>query len=334
MSLSYRSRGRLRSTLATVAVIGSAALVAIAAGPASATALTVSAEPAANSSTTSTPADRTGPPQPNILVAGAYSALQPTISPPGTNDWSCKPSAAHPNPIVLSNGTGANAYDDWAGLSGALADAGYCVYVPNLGGPPGSPIQTIGPIEDTAQGLSSFADKVLVSTRAAKVDVIGHSQGGMNPRYWIKNLGGATKIGKLIALAPSNHGTNASGLLTAIDALPGGAAALQAGCPACSEQTAGSAFLTKLNAGGETVTTVSYTVLESKYDEVVTPYTSAFLAAGPNVKNVLLQDVCGLDYVDHLGITYDPIVKQLVLNTLDPAHAKTPTCQYVPPVLG
>ena len=56
--------------------------------------------------------------------------------------------------------------------------------------------------------------------------------------------------------------------------------ALNALCTACVQQEAGSAFLANLNAGGDTVAGVSYTVIESRNDEVVTPYTSAFLS-GP-----------------------------------------------------
>ncbi len=47
-------------------------------------------------------------------------------------------------------------------------------------------------------------------------------------------------------------------------------------CEGCVEQEAGSGFLAQLNAGGDTVRGVSYTVIESRDDEVVTPYASAF----------------------------------------------------------
>lgn len=79
---------------------------------------------------------------------------------------------------------------------------------------------------------------------------------------------------------------------------------------------------------------IDYTVIQTRYDDVVTPYTSAYLKAAPNVKNILLQNVCGLDFTDHLGITYDPVAQGLVLNALDPAHAKTPPCVLVPPVIS
>lgn len=278
--------------------------------------------------------DRTGPVQPNILAAALYSLGDPTLSPPGTNDWGCKPSAAHPDPVLLSNGTTANAYENWSELSQRLADAGYCVFAGNFGGIPGSFLQTVGPVATTATQLAAFGDKILSATGAKKIDVVGHSQGGMNPRYWIKNLGGAQKIGKLIGLAPSNYGTNLFGLLTTLEAIPGVPAVLGLACASCNEQATNSSFLTSLNAGGDTVPGVDYTVIETKYDEVVTPYTNAFLKPASNVHNILLQDVCSLDNTDHLGIPYDPITGTLVLNALDPAHATTPKCQYVPPVIS
>ena len=278
--------------------------------------------------------ERTGPVQPNILTAAVYSLGAPTIAPPGTNDWNCKPSDRHPNPVLLSNGTTANAYENWANLSQKLANAGYCVFAGNFGGAPGSFLQTVGPVADTTKALAAFGDKVLQATGASKLDVVGHSQGGMNIRYWIKYLGGADKISRLVGLSPSNHGTDLFGLLSTLEMIPGVPAALGTVCQSCNEQAVGSDFITDLNAGGETVPGIDYTVIQTRYDDVVTPYTSAFLKAAPNVKNILLQNVCGLDFTDHLGITYDPVAEGLVLNALDPAHAKTPPCVPVPPVIS
>ncbi|WP_033293266.1 esterase/lipase family protein [Amycolatopsis jejuensis] len=276
----------------------------------------------------------TGPVQPNIIAAALYSVAQPTIAPPGANDWDCKPSAAHPNPVLLSNGTTANAYENWANLSQRLADAGYCVFAGNFGGSPGAFLQTVGPVAGTAGQLATFGDKILKATGAAKLDIVGHSQGGMNPRYWIKNLGGATKIGKLIGLSPSNYGTSLYGLLTAIQAIPPARDLVGVACAACNEQSTGSAFLTELNAGGDTVPGIDYTVIQTRYDDVVTPYPNAFLKPAPNVKNIVLQDLCGLDFTDHLGIPYDPIAQREVLNALDPATAVPPKCVFVPPVIS
>ena len=104
-------------------------------------------------------------------------------------------------------------------------------------------------------------------------------------------------------------------------------------CQACEEQAAGSPFLSKLGAGGDTLPGVSYTVIESAYDEVVTPYTSAFLS-GPGVTNITLQNQCFLDLGEHLSMPYDHIADADVLNALDPAHQVQPACTPVLPVVG
>jgi triacylglycerol esterase/lipase EstA (alpha/beta hydrolase family) len=263
----------------------------------------------------------------------AYTVTHYGQPPLGANNWSCRPSAAHPDPVVLVHGTFGNMTDSWEALSPLLANAGYCVYALNYGGSTASnPIQATGPIETSAAQLSAFVDKVLASTGARKVDIVGHSQGGMMPRYYIRFLGGAAKVDTLVGLAPSNHGTTLFGLTTLESAF--GASGSLPGCAACGEQMAGSAFLTQLNAGHETEPGVHYTVIESRYDDVVTPYTSAFLAAAPNVHNVTLQDGCSSDLGDHLAIIYDRRALAYTMNALDPAHPVTVPCTLVLPGNG
>ena len=154
------------------------------------------------------------------------------------------------------------------------------------------------------------------------------------PRYYIKNLGGASKVDTLVGLAPSNHGTTLEGLFTLAGYFPGASALVGVDCPACEEQEAGSSFITALNHGGETVPSVKYTVIESDNDEVVTPYTSAFLAPAPNVTNILLQNQCALDQGEHLSMPYDHIADADVLTALDPADPQHPACTPVLPVSG
>ena len=269
----------------------------------------------------------------SFTAAIAYTLTHYGQPPRGADNWACKPTAAHPDPVVLVHGTFGNMTDSWEALSPLLANAGYCVYALNYGGSsPGNPIQATGPIETSARQLSAFVDKVLASTGARKVDIVGHSQGGMMPRYYIRFLGGAAKVDTLVGLAPSNHGTTLFGLTT-LEAAFGAGGSLP-GCAACGEQMAGSAFLTKLNAGHETEPGVRYTVIEGRYDEVVTPYTSAFLAPGPNVRNVTLQDGCTSDLGDHLAIIYDRRALAYTMNALDPAHPVAVPCTLVLPGNG
>lgn len=265
--------------------------------------------------------------------------LQPTKAPAGANDWSCTPSAAHPYPVVLVHGTFENMNDNWGGASPLLANHGYCVFAFNYGGSsPTSAIQGTGPAEDGAARLAGFVDQVLAATGSGKVDIVGHSQGGMMPRYYLKFFGGAEKTDKLIALSPSNNGTTLSGITELGAQLgllePANQFVVGPACPACVQQEVGSDFLTALNGGGETLPGVDYTVITTNGDEVVTPYTSAYLPAAPNVTNITVQDQCALDATEHLEIAYDPIALTDVLNALDPAHPRPIPCQVVLPITG
>ena len=266
-----------------------------------------------------------------------YAHANPTASPPGANNWSCKPSAAHPAPVILVHGTFADMADSWQALSPLLYNNGYCVFALNYGSYDGSGsvgVDATGDIAASAEQLATFVDRVLAATGAKKVDLVGHSQGGMMPRYYIKNLGGASKVDALVGLAPSNHGTTLEGLFTLAGYFPGASALVGVDCPACEEQEAGSSFIAALNDGGETVPSVKYTVIESDNDEVVTPYTSAFLASAPNVTNILLQNQCALDQGEHLSMPYDHIADADVLTALDPADPQHPACTPVLPVSG
>ncbi len=272
------------------------------------------------------------------FIAGATAtALAPDTPPPGANNWSCQLTAAHPDPVILVHGTFANMDDNWQGASPLLADNGYCVYAFNYGGASSaSPIQGTGEIAASAAQLAAFVNTVLAKTGAAKVDLVGHSQGGMMPRYYISFLGGAAKVSDFVALAPSNYGTTLDGL-TELAGLLGASSAINGTlsevCEACVEQEQGSAFLAGLNAA-PTVPGVRYTVIESVDDEVVTPYTNAFLPAAANVSNITVQNQCVLDGSDHLEIAADPIALADMLNALDPSAPVKVPCLVVLPVTG
>jgi triacylglycerol esterase/lipase EstA (alpha/beta hydrolase family) len=265
-----------------------------------------------------------------------YAHTSPTASPPGANDWSCKPSAAHPRPVVLVHGTFADMSNSWQAISPLLKNNGYCVFALNYGSYGGSGaigVYGVGDIAASAGELNAFVDKVLAATGAAEVDLVGHSQGGMMPRYYLKNLGGAAEVHTLVGLSPSNHGTTLDGLFVLSNFFPGAKQFTGALCPACEQQRAGSSFITALNSGGETVAGVDYTVIQTRYDQVVTPYTSAFLS-GSNVKNILLQNQCLLDLGDHLSMPYDHIAAADVLTALDPLHPRGFFCTPIAPTAG
>jgi len=259
----------------------------------------------------------------------------------GANN-NCKPSSAHPYPVVLVHATLADEGSNWVTLAPLLANEGYCVYAFNYGATLaslelwpfiGPRIDGLGHIEKSAEELSSFVNSVLSKTKASKVDLVGHSQGGMMPNYYIKNLGGASKVNELIGLAPSNHGTTLSGLTKLVEVFPFADELISGlleflGAPALPEQQVGSAFIKKLFGSGEPVVSgVRYVVIETKHDEVVTPYTNAFLT-GSNVVNITIQNQCPEDPVAHIGMFDDSPSLQNVLNQLSssPSESFKATC--------
>jgi triacylglycerol esterase/lipase EstA (alpha/beta hydrolase family) len=258
-------------------------------------------------------------------------------SPPGAN-VRCTPSAAHPDPVVLVEGTFSNMYNSFGALSPDLVNNGYCVYAFNYGQTiPLTGFYAMGNIASSAAQLSTEVNRVLAETGASKVDLVGWSQGGMMPRYYINNLGGASKVNMLVGLAPSNYGTTLDGLTNLISnlgLLGLTTALLSVSCDACVQQEQGSSFLTSLNQT-PTASGVKYVVIETADDEVVTPYTNAFLPAASNVQNITLQSQCSQDASDHLSIAYDSNALQDVINALGPDTAGfQPTCAAVGPLLG
>jgi triacylglycerol lipase len=222
--------------------------------------------------------------------------------PPATvvNSARCRPPAQHPDPVMLVPGT--FAATSWSTMAPALARLGYCVFTIDYGN------AGTGDIARSAHQLARDVDRILARTGAHRVAIVGHSEGGMMPRYYIKRLGGARKVSDLVALSPSNHGT--TNLMALVGQLTG--------CTACGQQLAwGSTFLIGLNAGVEAPPPVDYTVIQTRFDAVVTPYESAFLR-GPRarVTNVTLQDRCPDDGVDHLNVPTDPVALQWVENAL------------------
>ena len=130
-----------------------------------------------------------------------------------------------------------------------------------------------------------------------RIDVIGHSQGGMVPRWALRFFPDTrAMVDDVIGLAASNHGTLVAGSFCAPDC-----------APAIWQQRAGSRFMAALNEGAETWAGISYTNIYTWADEFVQPNlddsgsTSLHTGKG-RITNVAVQDVCPLAVVDHLTV--------------------------------
>jgi len=215
--------------------------------------------------------------------------------------------AASRDPVIIVAGTSANqplASVFYAPLAARLRADGYTPYI--FGLPGGG----FGDIAVTAQALNAYADQVRAQTGAARVDLIGHSQGGLVGRYYIKNLGGAAEVDSMVSLGAPHYGTAVANIARFL----GLGTCL--GVVACNQMAIGSSFLSALNAGDDTIGAVSYTNVASVNDEVVTPYTTAWLANDGNNANVRVQSPCFLRVVGHLGLATDGTVYSAIQDAL------------------
>jgi triacylglycerol esterase/lipase EstA (alpha/beta hydrolase family) len=260
----------------------------------------------------------------NFPAGLAESVVYPT--PPGANIWSCRPTAQHPQPVVLVPGLTGSMARDWQAASPLLANNGYCVFAYDFSS------EGQEAIEPAAAGLAKFVNKVIGATGSSHVDLVSHSEGGVIARYYLEFLAGAANTSDLVQISPLNHGTTLFGVSTLAQEA-GLSPAISSICAPCGEQTAGSSFMHKLNGHGDTLAGVNYTVIGTRNDEIITPYQSQFLS-GSQVDNILLQEQCSLDNVDHLASQYDSISLRDMLNALDPAHSVPPACHPVLPGVG
>ncbi len=245
------------------------------------------------------------------LATSADAASSPTkpVSPYGANNWACKPSAAHPYPVILVHGTYGDQQSAFDYLSWYITASGYCVFALDYG------FYGTNAVASSAAEFKVFVDKVLAATGADKVSIVGHSQGGTMPRYYIKYLGGSSKVDDLIGLAPGNHGTTWKGLTTLFPGFY---------CQACHDLMAGSPFLGTLNSEDETPGDVSYTNIVTTADTVLTPYTSGYLTAGSTVTNIRIQDYCPSNTTQHVQVPLDPAFIRIAADALSHAGPANP----------
>src|SRR5689334_17543206 len=76
--------------------------------------------------------------------------LSPGIPPPGANNPSCKPAAAHPYPVILVHGTFGDMTVSWNSVAPALESHGFCVWALDYGR------RGTGPIDQSADQLVAF----------------------------------------------------------------------------------------------------------------------------------------------------------------------------------
>jgi triacylglycerol lipase len=132
--------------------------------------------------------------------------------------------------------------------------------------------------------VKSHVESLLKATGASKVDIIAHSMGSLNSRWYIKFLGGESKVDDWVSLGGPNHGTETANFCFSTS---------------CVEMRVGSTFLKELNATDETPGTVSYGTWWSPCDEIINPDESVLLSGATNTKTACIS---------HTALTTDSTV--------------------------
>ncbi len=218
-------------------------------------------------------------------------------------------------PILLVPGTTLNPTTDFSwNWEPALAAQNWPYCTINLPG------NGMGNIETAAQYVVA-AIRTMHAESGGKIDIVGHSQGGMIPR-WALRFWPDTRamVDHVVGLSPSNHGT--------LDAT----AICTVGCsPSFWQQASDSKFIAALNSRAETFPGISYTDIYTNTDEVVVPNfgpsaSSVLHTGGGQITNVAIQQVCPLDLTEHLGIgTYDNTAYQIAMEALTHAGSGDPS---------
>jgi pimeloyl-ACP methyl ester carboxylesterase len=172
------------------------------------------------------------------------------------------------------------------------------------------------------------AIRTMYARAGRKIAVVGHSQGGMVPRWALRFWPDTrTMVDDQIGLASSNHGTVDADVLC------------DAGCaPAIWQQRNNADFIKALNSPQETFPGISYTEVYSHNDEVVVPNfddsgSSSLHGGGGDITNVAVQSICPLDVSEHLLIgTADSVAYALAIDAIghpgpaDPSRISSTVC--------
>jgi pimeloyl-ACP methyl ester carboxylesterase len=161
-----------------------------------------------------------------------------------------------------------------------------------------------------AKDVAAFIKEVNAKT-GKKVDIVGHSEGGVMAIYVPMTQPGIKDIvERTVALGPAIHGAKYFGF-TDLWYFGGdvtrtfvGSALKLLGCAACDDMaTDGAVFKDfQANAGKIAQPGIKTTIVTSKSDTLVASETS--LLNEPGVRNVAVQDHCADDKVGHAGLMW------------------------------
>lgn len=211
------------------------------------------------------------------------------------------------SPVLLSHATAVSANTNFGrNYIPALTAQGYPVCTVDY------PDVSMGDIQISAEYVV-YAVRHMASVSGRKVSIIAHSQGGLQPRWALRfwpDVREDTSV--YVAWGTPQHGS------TVVDAL------CLTGCaPALQQMRTNSRFLAALNSGTETWGTTAYTTVSTALDEFVQPQPSSSSLDGAT--NIGVQSICPGHVVDHILLTFDPVVYAITMDALSHQSAADPS---------
>ena len=234
------------------------------------------------------------------------------------DDWTATLSTQRPWPVILLHGT-CDSKGIWQLLGADLREDGWAVFAPDYG------TRATGLIPDSAAQVGAYIQAVMHTTGAKKVIIMGHSQGGLVARYWMRLLGGAKYVKHLVCIGTPNHGTTQGGILSPLVTSRRADSVMQSVIdayfgPAGAQQIVGSDILDEVNRDGDLEEGITYTNIVTRSDAVVVPPESCFLAPDKvkdgTVRNIYVQDFDRRAVVLHHDLPVDKRVRVIARTIL------------------
>ncbi len=234
------------------------------------------------------------------------------------DDWRARPTAERPWPVILIHGTG-DTNGIWQNLAVDLRGDGWAVFAPEFGR------RATDRVEESAEQIGAYIDAVRQVTGARQVVLVGHSQGGILARYWMRILDGAPKVRHLVTLGSPNNGTTMGGMLSGMTNTKIGESMITSAIsswfgPSGFQLITGHPLLDEINCDGPVEEGVGYTNIATRFDTIIQPLETCFLESDDpdaDITNIVVQDLEPKSRVLHVDLPGDARVRQIVRDALD-----------------
>ena len=145
---------------------------------------------------------------------------------------------------------------------------------------------------DKARRVADAVERVLARTGASRVDLVAHSLGGLVARLYVRELGGATRVRRLVTIGTPHQGTRVAAL---------------APDPLARSIQPGTRLVRDLGRDDPVPVLVMVTSIFSTFDAKVLPPGNAFYAGARNVE---------VEGIGHDAMLFSPKIALLVIEAL------------------